>query len=167
MGILKAAIPLAASYFGGPLGGMAAGALMAGEERKERLGRQEATGRAAADAQAVSWARRPGSQQYIPQVEYAGGTDMGDVFAGGLGGYMQGQQFMDKTGKGLDWSSLSGKTSQPAPSGGTGYLGADTTFDFSQPAPQAQGPATLFSQPAKKGPSLGANVNWKQFQAMP
>lgn len=84
---------IGASALGTPAAGMAVGALTGGlaarEKRNEELARQQRTANAAADAIGVSWGRRDGVGS-IPQVEYAQGTDAGNMAAGVTGGLMSG-----------------------------------------------------------------------------
>lgn len=107
--VMSPVATIGASALGGPLVGAAVGAgtgaLAANERRQQMLDRQRLTANAAADAQRVAWARRPGSQQFIPQVEYAQGTAAGDTMAGVMGGGMQGFAAGQHFGKNpVDWS---------------------------------------------------------------
>lgn len=99
MGWLSALAPvaqigLAASGVGLPIamgGGALLGGLAAREKRQEALKLQGDTANAAADAIAASWARKKG--QNIPPIQWAGGTNAGDLYAGAAGGAMQGYAF--------------------------------------------------------------------------
>ena len=89
-----AALPMAGYYFGGgPMGAMAAGAIMGKLRHDEEMDRQQRTSNAAADAIAASWARK-GSQS-IPKIQWATGTPMGAALQGGVAGGMQGLQFKE------------------------------------------------------------------------
>lgn len=74
------------------VGTMAAGAVMGKMKNDAAQKRQEQTANAAADAQRVSWARRPGAQQFVPAVQYNPGSEGQSIFEGGLTGAMFGQQ---------------------------------------------------------------------------
>jgi hypothetical protein len=91
------------------MGGMAAGALtgaMAANERNEELNARAARSRnAAADAGAVSWARKNGVGQ-IPQIFDFNESQSANMLAGTLGGGMQGYEFGKKMGDdGFDFFS--------------------------------------------------------------
>ncbi len=72
------------------VGVTAAGALMGKAKNDAAQARQERTAKAAADAEAVSWARRDGRGS-IPQVQYNQGDALSNVFQGGLSGFMMGR----------------------------------------------------------------------------
>lgn len=103
--------PIAGMALGGPIGGMAAGAVTGGlaarEKRNEELARQQRTANAAADAIGVSWGRRDGHGS-IPDVQYAQGTDAGNMAAGVTGGLMSGYQASK------DYGNLFGGPSGPS-----------------------------------------------------
>jgi len=82
-----------------PLIGALIGAASGAAQRQADIKRQERTANAAADAQAVSWAKR--GQQFIPDVQYAKGSMLGNVLGGGLGGMAQGNA-LEKAGA-FDW----------------------------------------------------------------
>jgi hypothetical protein len=107
MSFWSLAAPLAtigASAFGGPVAGMAAGAVMGGMKHDEDQKRRQQQLNAQADAEQVGWARRDGRGS-VPMATQQVGSQMGDVLSGGVGGYMQGQAFKKDP---IDWTKMFG-----------------------------------------------------------
>lgn len=97
-----------------PLIGAVLGAMGGAQKRQADVARQKQTGQAAADAQAVSWAKR--GQQYIPEVEYAKGSMLGNVLGGAIGGGLQGAKLGE-----IDWLKGLGSAEVPEAKLGVGY----------------------------------------------
>lgn len=97
-----------------PLLGAVLGGIGGAQKRQGDLARQRQTGQAAADAQAVSWAKR--GQQFIPEVEYAKGSMLGNVLGGAIGGGLQGTKLGE-----IDWLKSFGQPEIPEAKIGVGY----------------------------------------------
>jgi len=121
-----------------PLIGALIGAASGAAQRQADIKRQERTANAAADAQAVSWAKR--GQQFIPDVQYAKGSMLGNVLGGGLGGMAQGASIgsaMNAPEQGFDWLKNSSNPYAKATQGG--FLGSDSLGDIEYSPEKAKG----------------------------
>lgn len=121
-----------------PLIGAILGGVAGASKRQQDLATQERTGKAAADAQAVSWAKR--GQQFIPEVQYARGSMLGNVLGGALGGGLQGASLGKSFGAdqgGFDWLKNSTNPYSKATTGG--FLGSDTMGDYLYDENKAKG----------------------------
>lgn len=115
--VLAPAATIGATAFGGPMAGMAVGGLtgaMAGREKhQQQMEQQKRTSQAAADAQRVSWATRDG-KGFVPEIQWAQGTEAGNIVGGGTSGAMMGGMFgsaMDSDGGSVNWQDLFGSKS--------------------------------------------------------
>lgn len=104
---------IGATAMGGPMAGMAVGGLtgaMAGREKhQQQMEQQKRTAQAAADAQRVSWATRDG-KGFVPDIQWAQGTEAGNIVGGGTSGAMMGGMFGQAAGGegGVNWQDLFG-----------------------------------------------------------
>ena len=132
-----------------PLLGAVLGGIGGAQKRQGDLARQRQTGQAAADAQAVSWAKR--GQQFIPEVEYAKGSMLGNVLGGAIGGGLQGSNIAGAmgapaaaaSGGGFDWlkniGGSFGKSNPYSAATTGGFLGSDAVGDYLYDENKAKG----------------------------
>jgi hypothetical protein len=122
-----------------PLIGALIGSASGAAKRSADVDTQRRTGSAAADAQAVSWAKR--GQQFIPEVKYAQGSMLGNVLGGALGGVLQGSNIGSAMGGGatggFDWLKNAADPYSKATSGG--MLGSDWLGDYQYDENKAKG----------------------------
>lgn len=139
MSFWSALAPIAqigATALGGPWAGAAVGGATGLMHNNEKRRQEQQQLNAQANAEQASWARRDGRGS-IPQAQRYGNTAFDDAFAGGVGGYMQGQAF-DKAGGGgrLDWQKWFGGGGTPPSEAEAGFNSRPSMYGIkAQPLP--------------------------------
>lgn len=136
------------------------GAGMGYMESKKKQKQQERSGNAAADATAVSWARKDGKGS-IPDIQWNDTSLMGNTAKGGLSGFMMGNSIKG----GMGGADAAGGAA-PATASGTGVEATNMNMGFSDQL-AAQNPAMDMSGGMGMQTMQKPTIDWNTMGAQP